>query len=42
MSTKQIIILVIVAIIAVIAGRLFIRFIGNLVMGGTLFGGNFL
>lgn len=40
--TKRIIILAVIIIIAFILGRLTIRAIMNLMLGGTLFGGNFL
>ena len=36
------IILVIVALVAFVSGRLALRAVGNLLLGGTLFGGNFL
>ena len=39
---KRIIILVIIAIIGFILGRLAFRGVLNLLMGGTLFGGNIL
>lgn len=39
---KRIIILVIVAAIAFVLGRLAVRGFMNLLLGGTLFGGNFL
>lgn len=40
--TKRIIILAAVAIIAFVLGRLVVRAVMNLLLGGTLFGGNFL
>ncbi len=41
--TKQrIVILLIVIVCGAIFGRLALRFIGNLILGGTLFGGDFL
>ena len=40
--TKRIIILVIIVIIAAVLGRLAVRAVLNLLLGGTLFGGNFL
>jgi len=39
---KRIIILVVIAIIGIILGRLAFRSFLNLLMGGTLFGGNIL
>ncbi len=39
---KRIIIMIIVIIIAAILGRLAIRGFMNFLMGGTMFGGNFL
>ena len=39
---KRIIILVVIAIVAFVLGRLAIRAVMNLLLGGTLFGGNFL
>lgn len=39
---KRIIILLIVIITAAIAGRLTIRLLMNFLLGGTMFGGNFL
>lgn len=39
---KRGIILVIVAAVAVVLGRLAVRAVMNLMVGGTLFGGNFL
>lgn len=41
-TKKRIIILIIVALIGIILGRLVIRAIINFLVGGTLFGGNFL
>lgn len=41
-TRKRIIILVIVIIAGIILGRLAVRSFMNLLMGGTLFGGNFL
>lgn len=41
--TKQrVIILLVLVIVAVILGRLAVRAFMNLMLGGTLFGGNFL
>lgn len=39
---KRILILVIVIIVAAVLGRLAVRAVMNLLLGGTLFGGNFL
>ena len=39
---KQMIILVVIAGAAFVLGRLSIRAVFNLLLGGTLFGGNFL
>ena len=39
---KRWIIILIIAIIAFLLGRLAVRAFMNLLMGGTLFGGNFL
>ena len=41
-TRKRIIILVIVIIAGIILGRLAVRAFMNLLLGGTLFGGNFL
>lgn len=40
--TKRIIILIVIAIVAFVLGRLAVRAFINLLLGGTLFGGNFL
>lgn len=42
LTKTRIIILIIIGIIAFILGRLAVRAVLNLLMGGTLFGGNFL
>lgn len=42
LTQKRILILAVVIIIAVILGRLAVRAVLNLLVGGTLFGGNFL
>lgn len=43
MLTKgRIIILFIVAVLGIISGRLSLRVVGNMLLGGTLFGGNIL
>ena len=40
--TKRIIILTVIVVAAFVLGRLSVRALMNLLMGGTLFGGNFL
>ena len=40
--TKRIIILTIIVVVAFLLGRLSIRALMNLLLGGTLLGGNFL
>jgi len=42
MTTKRYVILGVVAICGVVLGRLAVRAFLNLLLGGTLFGGNFL
>ena len=42
LTQKRIIILLVVMVIAFILGRLAVRAFMNLMLGGTLFGGNFL
>lgn len=42
MTIKRYVILFIVAIIGICLGRLAVRAVLNLLLGGTLFGGNFL
>ena len=39
---KRLLILVVIALIAFVLGRLAVRGILNLLIGGTMFGGNFL
>lgn len=39
---KRLLILVVIALIAFVLGRLAVRGILNLLVGGTMFGGNFL
>ena len=39
---KRLIILLVVVIIAIVLGRLAVRAVMNLMLGGTMFGGNFL
>lgn len=41
-DTKRIIILAVIALVAFVLGRLAVRAVMNLLLGGTLFGGNFL
>ena len=41
-TVKRIIILVVIIAVAFILGRLAVRAVMNLLLGGTLFGGNFL
>ena len=41
-TTKRVLILIIVIIVAAVLGRLAVRAIINLLLGGTMFGGNFL
>lgn len=40
--TKRLIILAVIIIIAAVLGRLAVRGFMNLLLGGTMFGGNFL
>lgn len=42
MLTKRLIILAVVVIAGLVLGRLAVRAFVNLLLGGTLFGGNFL
>lgn len=42
LTQKRIVILLAVIIVAAILGRLAVRAVMNLLLGGTLFGGNFL
>ena len=42
LKQKRLIIVLVIVIIAVVLGRLAVRGIMNLLLGGTLFGGNFL
>lgn len=39
---KRVIILIVIAVIGIILGRLAVRAVLNLMLGGTLFGGNIL
>jgi len=42
LTQKRIIILLAIVVIAAVLGRLAVRAVMNLMLGGTLFGGNFL
>lgn len=42
LTQKRIVILLAVIVVAAILGRLAVRAVMNLLLGGTLFGGNFL
>ncbi len=42
LTQKRLIILLVVVIIGIVLGRLAVRAVMNLMLGGTLFGGNFL
>ena len=42
LTTKRIIILLVIVVAAVVLGRLAVRAVMNLLIGGTMFGGNFL
>jgi hypothetical protein len=39
---KRWIILIVIAVVAFVLGRLAVRAVMNLLLGGTMFGGNFL
>ncbi len=41
-TKKRVIVLALLALAGFVAGRLTLRAVGNLLLGGTLFGGNFL
>lgn len=41
-TTKRVVILVAVIIVAAVLGRLAVRAVMNLLLGGTMFGGNLL
>ena len=41
-TAKKIIILIVIIAVAFILGRLAVRAVMNMLLGGTLFGGNFL
>ena len=42
LTQKRLILLLVVVIIGIVLGRLAVRAVMNLMLGGTLFGGNFL
>ena len=42
LTQKRVIILLVIMIVAFVLGRLAVRAVMNLLLGGTLFGGNFL
>ena len=42
LTQKRWIILIIIAVVAFVLGRLAVRAFMNLLLGGTMFGGNFL
>lgn len=42
LTQKRLIIVLVIVIIAALLGRLAVRAVMNLMLGGTLFGGNFL
>lgn len=42
LTQKRWIILIIIAVVAFVLGRLAVRAVMNLMLGGTMFGGNFL
>ena len=42
LTQKRLIILLVVVIIGIVLGRLAVRAVMNLMLGGTLFGGNIL
>lgn len=42
LTQKRLLILLIIAVVAFVLGRLAVRAAINLLVGGTLFGGNFL
>ena len=41
-AVKRAIIIAVIAVAGFVLGRLTVRFVMNLLLGGTLFGGNFL
>lgn len=42
LTQKRLLILLVIAVVAFVLGRLAVRAVINLLIGGTLFGGNFL
>lgn len=42
LTQKRLLILLVIAVVAFVLGRLAVRAVMNLLIGGTLFGGNFL
>lgn len=42
LTQKRLIILLVIIIVAFVLGRLAVRAVMNLLLGGTMFGGNFL
>ena len=42
LTQKRLLVLLIIVIVATVLGRLTVRAVLNLLLGGTLFGGNFL
>ena len=42
LTKKRLLILLIIVVVAFVLGRLAVRAVINLLIGGTLFGGNFL
>ena len=42
LTQKRMIVLAIVLIVGIVLGRLAVRAVMNLMLGGTMFGGNFL
>ncbi len=42
LTQKRVLILAVIAVIAFVLGRLAVRAVMNLLIGGSLFGGNFL
>ncbi len=42
LTQKRWIIIIIIAVVAFVLGRLAVRAVMNLLLGGTMFGGNFL
>lgn len=42
LTQKRLIILAVVVVVGILLGRLAVRVVLNLLLGGTMFGGNFL